>query len=105
MAYFRFRKTRSILPGVRMNLSKSGPSLSVGAKGAKVNISQQGICSTVGLPGSGMSFVDRTSWNALTNSKTEKKQKKNRTNKTVSELMEGMTKDQQRELVTKCIRE
>ena len=35
---FSFRKGFKILPGVRLNLSKSGPGISVGPKGAKVNI-------------------------------------------------------------------
>ncbi|HZT46697.1 MAG TPA: DUF4236 domain-containing protein, partial [Hyphomicrobiaceae bacterium] len=30
---FRFRKTFSVLPGVKINLSKSGVSTSVGGKG------------------------------------------------------------------------
>lgn len=56
---FRFRKTISLLPGVRLNISKSGVSASVGGKGASVNIGQGGrVRGTVGLPGSGMSYSE-----------------------------------------------
>lgn len=35
---FYFRKSLNILPGVRLNLSKSGPRLSVGTRGARVSL-------------------------------------------------------------------
>jgi len=38
MGYFRFRKSISVLPGVKVNLSKTGVSTSVGGKGATLNI-------------------------------------------------------------------
>lgn len=53
---FRFSKSIRILPGVRINLSKTGASLSVGGKGASVNASRRGIRTTAGLPGTGMSW-------------------------------------------------
>lgn len=53
---FRFRKSFKILPGVRLNLSKSGISTSLGGPGATVNIGPKGTRHTVGLPGSGLSF-------------------------------------------------
>jgi uncharacterized membrane protein YjgN (DUF898 family) len=54
---FRFRKTIGVLPGVRINLSKSGVSTSVGAKGATVNVGY-GRQPTVnlGIPGTGLSY-------------------------------------------------
>lgn len=56
---FRFRKTISIIPGVRVNISKSGVSASVGGKGETVNIGQDGhVRGTVGLPGTGISYGD-----------------------------------------------
>ncbi len=51
---FRFQKRISILPGVRLNLSKSGASWSVGPRGASVNIGKRGVYGNVGIPGSGM---------------------------------------------------
>jgi hypothetical protein len=53
---FRFRKSVRIMPGVRVNLSKSGVSTSIGAKGATVNVSKKGVRTTVGVPGSGLSY-------------------------------------------------
>ena len=54
---FRFRKVISILPGVRIFLSKSGVSGSVGGHGATVNIGKDlDPHITLGLPGSGMSY-------------------------------------------------
>ncbi len=56
---FRFQKRISILPGVRLNLSKSGASMSVGPRGASVNIGKRGIFGNVGIPGTGLSYRER----------------------------------------------
>jgi Protein of unknown function (DUF4236) len=54
---FRFRKIISVLPGVRLNLSKSGVSTSIGGHGATVNVGTSGKRTiTLGIPGSGMSY-------------------------------------------------
>jgi hypothetical protein len=53
---FRFQKRISILPGVRINLSKSGASASVGPRGADVNIGKDGITANAGIPGTGLSY-------------------------------------------------
>lgn len=58
---FRFRKTISIMPGVRVNLSKSGSSVSVGRRGATVNVGRRGTFFTAGIPGSGLSWRERVS--------------------------------------------
>ncbi len=47
----RFRKSIKILPGVRVNLSKSGPSLSIGGGGLTLNYSKMGVRTTADLPG------------------------------------------------------
>ncbi|NBX03190.1 MAG: DUF4236 domain-containing protein [Alphaproteobacteria bacterium] len=52
----RVRKILKLAPGLRVNLSKSGGSLSVGGKGFTVNLGRKGTRSTVGLPGSGLSY-------------------------------------------------
>ena len=57
----RFRKSISLLPGVKLNLSKSGPSVSVGGNGLTYNIGSKGEKATVGLPGSGLSYSDQPS--------------------------------------------
>ncbi len=54
----RFRKTIKILPGVRMNLSKGGVSFTFGSKGYHVNVGKRGVRQTVGIPGTGLSYVD-----------------------------------------------
>lgn len=54
---FRFRKVISVLPGVKINLSKSRVSTSLGGKGATVNVGPDGKrYVTVGVPGTGMSY-------------------------------------------------
>ncbi len=58
---FRFRKSVKIAPGVKINLSKSGGSLSLGGRGATVNIGSRGVRSTYSIPGTGISYVTQTS--------------------------------------------
>lgn len=53
---FRFRQVLRVFPGLRLNLSKSGVSTSLGGHGATVNLSKKGMRGTVGLPGSGLSY-------------------------------------------------
>lgn len=51
-----WRKSTKLFPGVRVNWSKSGPSLSVGLKGAKVNIGKRGTYVSGGIPGTGLYY-------------------------------------------------
>lgn len=51
---FFFNKRIKILPGITMNISKSGVSWSLGVRGAKVNISKRGTYLTGGIPGTGI---------------------------------------------------
>ena len=54
---FRFRKSIKILPGVKINLTKNGiSSASIGKSGANINIGKKGTRTTVGIPGSGLSY-------------------------------------------------
>lgn len=54
---FRFRKVISVLPGVKINLSKSGVSTSLGGHGATVNVGTSGKkLITLGIPGTGLSY-------------------------------------------------
>jgi len=55
---FRFRKTIKVLPGLNINLSKTGVSVSAGVKGAKVTVGKNGVRKTVGIPGTGLSWTD-----------------------------------------------
>jgi hypothetical protein len=56
---FRFQKRLSILPGVRINLSKGGVSTSLGPRGADVNIGRDGVTTNAGIPGTGLSYRSR----------------------------------------------
>jgi len=56
---FRFRRNLRVAPGIRINLSKAGASLSLGRRGATLNFSGRGTKATVGLPGSGLSSTRR----------------------------------------------
>ena len=53
---FRFRKSVRLFPGARLNFSKSGVSVSLGAPGATFNFGPRGSAITVGLPESGLSY-------------------------------------------------
>ena len=61
MGYFRFRKTISVLPGVKVNLSKTGVSTSVGGKGATFNVGHGKKNVTLGIPGTGLSYRTQVS--------------------------------------------
>lgn len=53
---FRFRKSIRLLPGVRLNLSKTGFSTSIGGNGAIINVGKRGVRGTAGIPGTGLSY-------------------------------------------------
>jgi Protein of unknown function (DUF4236) len=58
---WRYRRSVKILPGLKINLSKTGASLSVGRPGATVNFGKRGVRSTLSIPGTGMSYVTQHS--------------------------------------------
>lgn len=60
---FRFRKSMKIMPGVRVNVSKTGFSTSLGGKGFTANVSKRGVRGTVGIPGSGLSYSGKIGGN------------------------------------------
>lgn len=53
----RFRRTYTLFPGVKVNVSKGGMSITVGTKGFHLNFSKQGVRQTTGLAGSGISHT------------------------------------------------
>ena len=57
---FRFRRSLRLVPGVRLNLSKSGASVSFGGRGFHYTIGPKGTRTTVGLPGTGLSWTEYT---------------------------------------------
>ena len=53
----RFRKSKKIAPGVRVNLNAKSASISIGPKGFKKTFSTCGrTTTTVGIPGTGLSY-------------------------------------------------
>ncbi|WJW74716.1 DUF4236 domain-containing protein [Thiohalobacter sp. IOR34] len=54
---FRFWRRIQLAPGVTLNLSKSGGSLSFGPRGAKFTIGPRGKRATVGIPGTGLFYT------------------------------------------------
>mgnify|MGYP003340065675 FL=1 len=56
---FRFYKRIKLMPGVRLNVSGSGTSLSVGRRGASVTFSSRGTFLNTGIPGTGIAIRAR----------------------------------------------
>jgi hypothetical protein len=57
MGNFRFYRRLQIFPGLSVNLSKSGPSLTVGVRGAHLTMGPSGVRRTVGIPGTGIYYT------------------------------------------------
>lgn len=53
----RFRKSVKVLPGIKLNFSKSGTSMTVGKRGMSANFSSRGTRTTIGIPGTGLSYT------------------------------------------------
>ena len=56
---FRFQKRIKIFPGLRLNVSKTGISWTVGTRGASVTSRDGKLTGNVGLPGTGLSYRKR----------------------------------------------
>ena len=65
-----FRKRIKILPGVTLNLSKSGVSATIGRKGMSVSLGRRGTYLNAGIPGSGI--YSRTRLDKASSSRTGK---------------------------------
>jgi len=61
MGFFRLRKTIPLGKFFRINVSKTGASLSAGRPGATINVRKDRVDGTVGIPGSGLSYKERLS--------------------------------------------
>lgn len=70
-----FRKRVKILPGVHLNISKTGTSWSVGPRGASVNVGKKGVYVNTGIPGTGI--YSRTKISGNKNSYSSKCEKSN----------------------------
>ncbi len=59
----RFRKGVKLFPGIRLNVTKHGlSSFTIGGRGLTYNIGKKGTRGTVGLPGSGLSYSEYSSY-------------------------------------------
>jgi len=74
----RFRKSIKLMPGVRVSLSKSGVSGSLGTNGARVSVNSKGqVRGTAGISGTGLSST------TMLNGKSKSKSTKTTTNEVV----------------------
>ena len=55
---WRFRRSIKLLPGVKLNIGKKSTSISIGGRGATVNFNKHGTKTTVGIPGTGLSYTN-----------------------------------------------
>jgi Protein of unknown function (DUF4236) len=53
----RFYRRVKVIPGVSVNFSRSGPSLSLGIRGAHVTFGHGRVTRTVGIPGTGIFYT------------------------------------------------
>ena len=58
MGFFRFRRSIKLFPGVRWNFGSKSSSLSIGGRGAHYTFGTAGSRTTVGIPGTGLSYTD-----------------------------------------------
>ena len=67
---WRYRKRIKILPGVHVNISKSGISTNVGIKGASVTFGPKGTYVNTGIPGTGLYRRDKVSLDNISSKST-----------------------------------
>ena len=77
-------KRIKIFPGVYLNITKSGPSISIGPQGAKINIGPNGAKVNAGIPGTGVSYNKKIGGSSNTK---KGKGKENKSNSTTSLLL------------------
>jgi hypothetical protein len=53
---WRFRQSFTVVPGLRLNLSKSGLSASIGGAPFTLNVGPHGLTGTASIPGTGLSY-------------------------------------------------
>jgi tetratricopeptide (TPR) repeat protein len=72
---FRFFKRIKLLPGVHLNLTKRGASVSAGPRGAKVTVGTSGVRGTVGIPGTGLYYTTKLNKKKRTSKERKGKQR------------------------------
>lgn len=55
----RFRKQVRVIKLIRLNVSKSGVSTTIGVPGASINIGRRGVFRNLGIPGTGLYMRNR----------------------------------------------
>lgn len=55
----RFNKRINLIPGLRLNLGKTGVTATVGVKGARYTFGHNGQRATLGLPGTGLYWTEK----------------------------------------------
>jgi len=55
----RFRRTMKLAPGLRLNITKQGFSISAGPRGAKLTIGTSGARVSAGIPGTGLYYSEK----------------------------------------------
>ena len=62
---WRFRKSFTLMPGVRVGFGFHGPSISIGGKGFRTTFGSNGkVTRTIGIPGTGLSYVSTSGGNS-----------------------------------------
>lgn len=51
----RIQKRIQLFPGIKLNVSKTGVSITVGVPGVSLNINKDNVHANLGLPGTGIS--------------------------------------------------
>ena len=57
---FRYRRSISLAPGLKLNIGKHGDSTSVGGREGHVTVGHGHTRTTVGVPGTGLSYTTTT---------------------------------------------
>ena len=87
---FRFRRSKKILPGVRLNLNKKSIGLTFGGKGFKYTINSSGRrTASVGIPGTGLSYSTSSGGKKGTTKRTPKSAKPSKSTAKESAAIEG----------------
>lgn len=59
---WRLFRRMTVAPGIRLNISRSGPSISIGPRGFSQTFGRTGRRTTIGLPGTGLYYTRSAPW-------------------------------------------
>jgi hypothetical protein len=86
MAGWLFRKRLKALPGVFVNISKSGFGLGLGIRGANISLGRRGVYLNTGIPGSGIYRRDKLLGSDSLKKKPGQNKISNKPNKIISTI-------------------